>query len=106
MYYKKYNRMNLKTLQYYINKETGKIAQIFINIVDWSDLLEQVGDVKIYINSWFILDGIKVFRNLHIKLNYAQFILLNGYPKEDNSYSDYTIEVLTEEEKIIRNIIE
>lgn len=98
--------MNLETLKYYINKESGKIVRIFINKNDWDKLVQQIENPEIHLYSWFILDGIYIFRNVHIKLNYASFVMVDGDPELDESYSDYDIEILTEDEKIIRDIIE
>lgn len=100
--------MNLKTLKYYIAQEKHQIQRIFISLTDWDKLLKQVGEgeVEIHINNWFDLGDISIHRNMHLKLNHAQFIILNGDPKLVESYFDYTIEILTPEEKIIRDIIE
>ena len=99
--------MNLSTLKYYINKEKLPIQRIFINITDWEDLLKQVGlIVRIHIGNYFYLENICIHRNVHQSVNYAKFVILNGNPDVEESYSNYDIEILTEEEKIIKNILE
>lgn len=98
--------MNLKTLKYYIAQEKYEVQRIFICAEDWNKLLEQIGPTKIYVNNWFDLDNISIHKNLFLKLNYAKFVVLNGDLKLDESYSYYEIEILTPEEKVIRDIIE
>jgi hypothetical protein len=97
--------MNLETLKYYINKEKLPIQIIFINKTDWESLLEQAGEVKIICN-WFVLNNITIIYNVHQQINFAQFVICDGDSKKNESYSHYTIEILTEDEKLIKDILE
>lgn len=98
--------MNLSTLKYYINKEKLPIQRIFINFEDWYTLIDQLEKPIIHVRNWVVLDNISIHKNLHQPINWAIFVTCNGNPKEDNSYSHYSIEILTYEEKLIKNIIE
>ncbi len=101
--------MKLSTLMYYIEEEKDPIQRIFINFNDWDKLLEQIRineDPIIHVNNWFNINDISVHKNNHQVVNWATFVIIRGNPADESNYSFYNIEILTENEKIIKNIIE
>lgn len=98
--------MKLSTLKFYIEKEKEPIQRIFINCDDWDDLIKELEDPIIHIRNWVEINNISVHKNVHQLINWATFVICDGDIKENSSYRHYGIEILTEEEKIIKSIIE